>query len=414
MSNVDNKKNLLIFLTGGFPFGKGETFIENEIEELSFRFDEIIILAHDVNSIDKRQVPNNVSIKRINYNPTFLSKIFCFQVFFTKCFWSELHRIKFVYKKTLSIGILKTLIISLQNSKRLAHKYEQCVLENLNQNISLYSYWCNDSAQAIARLKLKYDFIKCFCRVHSWDLYFERSKYNYLPFRKLICDCLDTVFPISEDGMDYIAKTWKVTNASNIRLSRLGILNNRQPIEPMNDHFKLVSCSNLIAVKRLDLILESLKCLEPVSWEWIIIGDGPQREFIEDNISLLPNSSLVKMMGRIPNKDIYNLYEKEKPDLFINLSSFEGIPVSIMEAMSFGIPVIATDVGGTREVVNNKNGILLEANPLPREVARKINDFISLNQNEKSTKRRAAFETWKVKYSAKSNYNEFIDQVFSL
>ena len=32
MSNVDNKKNILIFLTGGFPFGRGETFIENEIE----------------------------------------------------------------------------------------------------------------------------------------------------------------------------------------------------------------------------------------------------------------------------------------------------------------------------------------------------------------------------------------------
>ena len=85
-----------------------------------------------------------------------------------------------------------------------------------------------------------------------------------------------------------------------------------------------------------------------------------------------------------------------------------------MEAMSFGIPVIATDVGGTREVVNNENGILLEANPHPREVARNLNDFISLNQNEKRTKRRAAYETWKDNYSAKSNYNEFIDQIFSL
>ena len=116
----------------------------------------------------------------------------------------------------------------------------------------------------------------------------------------------------------------------------------------------------------------------------------------------------------MPNKKIYEFYEKEKPDLFINLSSSEGVPVSIMEAMSFGIPVIATDVGGTREIVNNKNGILLGANPLPREVAQKMDDFISLNQNDKRTKRRAAFETWKENYSAKSNYNEFIDQIFGL
>ena len=85
-----------------------------------------------------------------------------------------------------------------------------------------------------------------------------------------------------------------------------------------------------------------------------------------------------------------------------------------MEAMSFGIPVIATDVVGTREVVNNENGILLVSNPSPREVAKKIDDFISLSQKEKSAKRRAAFETWQNNYSAKSNYNEFIDQVFSL
>ena len=71
------------------------------------------------------------------------------------------------------------------------------------------------------------------------------------------------------------------------------------------------------------------------------------REYIEDNISSLPSTISVKIMGRMKNKDIYSLYEKEKPDLFINLSSSEGIPVSIMEAMSFGIPVISTDVGGT-------------------------------------------------------------------
>jgi glycosyltransferase involved in cell wall biosynthesis len=157
-----------------------------------------------------------------------------------------------------------------------------------------------------------------------------------------------------------------------------------------------------------------MKFIQNSSWEWFVIGDGPQRKFIEDNIYLLPKNSKVKMMGSLPNKDVYKLYEKEKPDLFINLSSSEGIPVSIMEAMSFGIPVIATDVGGTREVVNNENGILLVANPSPREVAKKVDDFISLSQEEMSTKKRAAFETWKDNYSAKSNYNEFIDQVFSL
>ena len=414
MSNVDNKKNILIFLTGGFPFGKGETFIENEIEELSSRFEEIIIIAHDVNSEDYRKVPNNISIKRINYEIQPLRKLLFFPVFFTKLFWKEVYRIIFVYKKNLSVGTLKTMINSLQNSKRLSKYYNHFLSLNKEYNVFYYSYWCNDSALALAFLKTSNQEVKTFSRLHRWDLYFEESKYNYLPYRKFICDSLDALFSISQDGIDYIKETWKISNLSNIRLSRLGIINNRKPISRIDNHFKLVSCSNLIPVKRIDLILKSLTLIKNSSWEWIVIGDGPQRKIIENNMHRLPNNGKVKIMGSMPNKDVYKLYEKEKPNLFINLSSSEGIPVSIMEAMSFGIPVIATDVGGTREVVNNENGILLAANPSPREVAKKIDDFISLSQEERRIKRRVAFDTWKDNYSAKSNYNEFIDQVFSL
>ena len=51
-------------------------------------------------------------------------------------------------------------------------------------------------------------------------------------------------------------------------------------------------------------------------------------------------------------------------DYFINLSDSEGIPVSIMEAMSVGIPIIARDVGGNREIVTNNNGCLLEGDEI--------------------------------------------------
>ena len=117
--------------------------------------------------------------------------------------------------------------------------------------------------------------IKTFTRLHRWDIYFEESKYNYLPFRELICDNLDALFSISEDGIEYVKETWKVPNLSNIRLSRLGIVNDKNPIDPTDNHFKLVSCSNLIPVKRIDLILESLKLLKTKNCEWIVIGDDP-------------------------------------------------------------------------------------------------------------------------------------------
>ena len=46
-------------------------------------------------------------------------------------------------------------------------------------------------------------------------------------------------------------------------------------------------------------------------------------------------------------------------DLFVNMSLSEGIPVSIMEAISFGIPIIATNVGGNAEIVNDETGVLI-------------------------------------------------------
>ena len=64
-------------------------------------------------------------------------------------------------------------------------------------------------------------------------------------------------------------------------------------------------------------------------------------------------------MGHYPNEELLRYYGSNHVDLFINTSSTEGVPVSIMEAQSFGIPVIATDTGGVKEVVTEGTGSLL-------------------------------------------------------
>lgn len=58
------------------------------------------------------------------------------------------------------------------------------------------------------------------------------------------------------------------------------------------------------------------------------------------------------------------------------MSDSEGIPVSIMEAMSFGIPVIARNVGGMSEIVNEENGLLLE-NDDAEDAASKISSLLT-------------------------------------
>ena len=68
----------------------------------------------------------------------------------------------------------------------------------------------------------------------------------------------------------------------------------------------------------------------------------------------------VKLWGQTDNLEVMEFYRKNHVDFFVNLSLSEGVPVSIMEAMSFGIPVIATAVDGTPEaVIDGETGLLV-------------------------------------------------------
>jgi glycosyltransferase involved in cell wall biosynthesis len=111
------------------------------------------------------------------------------------------------------------------------------------------------------------------------------------------------------------------------------------------------------------------------------------------------------------NKEILSYYKNNSVDLFLNLSSSEGLPVSIMEAISFGIPVIATDVGGTKDIVNSKNGALLNADPSVEEVAEKIKSIIEMNKEDFEKLKENAVKIFNEKVNAKKNYSEFIEKI---
>ncbi|MCA6073421.1 glycosyltransferase family 4 protein [Fulvivirga sedimenti] len=88
-----------------------------------------------------------------------------------------------------------------------------------------------------------------------------------------------------------------------------------------------------------------------------LVGDGKQRKAIEEHIAALSLEQYVKLWGN--RKDAISLLKAS--DVMIMPSLIEGLPGVILEAMSCGIPVIATDVGGIGEVVlDRKTGILIE------------------------------------------------------
>jgi len=409
MSNLNNKTNYLVLITSGFPFDNHENYLETEIIYLAKRFSKILILSHNTTSRNCRSVPKNVQIERIRYDLAFIEKLISVRQIFNRSFKKEIRILKNQYKIKISIGILKTLLISLENSVRLEKEYEK-QLKNINsKKITLYSYWCNDSAIALGNLKIsKGNDIKCITRMHRWDIYFEESKYDYLPLRNHVFKNLDDVFSISENGIHYLQNQLKF-NTKSIKVSRLGVKKIKEFNKKVTEGFLIVSCSNLIQVKQVHLIAESLSKIKNFKINWVHFGDGKLKKDLTDYCKKnFPKNIRAEFKGRVLNKEVLKFYVESVPDLFINLSSSEGIPMSIMEAMSCSIPVIATNVGGTSEIVNNKNGYLIEYNQDNLKIVEIINNFLYLTQEEKNNKRKQAYNTWLEKYNSERNYSMFL------
>jgi glycosyltransferase involved in cell wall biosynthesis len=118
----------------------------------------------------------------------------------------------------------------------------------------------------------------------------------------------------------------------------------------------------LIMVARLErpknhiALLKALALLQHLEWEMNLVGDGPLRSDIEQAVSRLGLTGRVNLLGA--RGDVPDLLRKFQ--IFVLCSDMEGLPISILEAMRSGLPVIASDVGGVAEMVDHGvNGFLV-------------------------------------------------------
>jgi glycosyltransferase involved in cell wall biosynthesis len=113
----------------------------------------------------------------------------------------------------------------------------------------------------------------------------------------------------------------------------------------------------------------------------------------------------VNFTGYLPQAQVMNLYRETGFDVFVNVSDAEGLPVSLMEASSAGIPMVATNVGGSNEIVNAANGVLLDADPSVDDIAAAL--LIFHRRAVAGVYRQRARSYWAKNYHAQVNYNKF-------
>jgi glycosyltransferase involved in cell wall biosynthesis len=126
---------------------------------------------------------------------------------------------------------------------------------------------------------------------------------------------------------------------------------------PLRTRCKVVTVGRLVPWKQIDQIIGAVAQCDGTGL--IIVGDGPERGRLEDLVRSCGLIERVYFAGQRDKKETLSLMAAS--DLFVLNSTYEGFPHVVLEAMSVGLPVVATAVGGTPEVVRNgENGVLIE------------------------------------------------------
>lgn len=120
----------------------------------------------------------------------------------------------------------------------------------------------------------------------------------------------------------------------------------------------LISVANLVPYKDYDTILRALKGLkkEKYRFNYLILGNGPLRQSVEQKIREYNLTENISILGTVQNVPEF----LQLSDIFIHSSKGEGCSNAILEAMAAGLPIIASNTGGTPEIVNTMNGFLFE------------------------------------------------------
>ena len=127
----------------------------------------------------------------------------------------------------------------------------------------------------------------------------------------------------------------------------------------INPQFIIVCISLFRPEKRIDLVLESFNNLvhSGIKAKLKLIGDGPLKHEIENQIQKLGISDLVELPGYLPQKRIID--ELHNSHFLVLPSDIETFGMVLVEAQACGLPVVATDCGGPKDIVTAESGILV-------------------------------------------------------
>ncbi len=154
--------------------------------------------------------------------------------------------------------------------------------------------------------------------------------------------------------------------------------------ENIPEKFKIVTPASFFEVKGHEYLIKTCSILVKKNirnFQCFFYGEGPLRAKLESLVKKEGLQNYIRMPGIVSHEKLVKLYKSRRVDLVVLSSintekgSHEGIPVSLMEAMAYKIPVISTDTGGVSELLSNGAGIMVEERS-PEQLAKAIENLL--------------------------------------
>ncbi len=388
----------IAYITAHAPFGRGETFILNEMVALTDLGIDLIIIPRSPSKEIFHAAAYQLADKAIRL------PLMNWQIFFSflKTLFSNSRLFKIIGVMMRNSRLGKTIIKNLSVLPKAV--FVASILKE-KQVRHIHAHWGSTTA-TMAWIISEFTNIPWSFTLHRWDI----AENNML---KLKVEKATFVRCISEDGRREALNIVGTEHQDKVKVLHMGVKVQDAPLlqtHQSRSSFVIACPANFVPTKGHRFLIEACSLLLNQGMTnlcCLLIGDGPLEREIRRQIEEFHLEENVKLVGRLPHNDLMRMYEHGQVDVVVLPSietadkEKEGIPVALMEAMAFGIPVISTATGGIPELLHNGAGVLVppaSSKALAEAILRLMND-----QALRTMVRNRGFERISQEFNLQSN-----------
>ena len=200
---------------------------------------------------------------------------------------------------------------------------------------------------------------------HGFHFYKGSPKLNWLiyyPIEKILSRKTDLLLTMNGEDFE-VAKKFKAkkvmkVNGVGMDTSRFKVASKEEKAEAReqfglkNEDIFAVSVAQLIERKNHSVLINAVAKLQNPHFHLFIVGDGVQEQELKELAVSLKVENQIHFLGF--RKDVQKILSAA--DIFLFASLQEGLPIALMEAMASGLPIIASDIRGNKDLIDHEKG----------------------------------------------------------